>query len=427
MAASEENPEIGTIQDETGTLNELRIMPTDSVLERPSTLQAKRSQTPGVAEANTNIGNIFEKVWGFPVEGPSSSQEQVREPEIGHAGMHHGIAHRKFNSGNENKELELQKQIDKNQALIISQQKSFNLLLEKVDNLVKIIQPPQMTDNEQPSVTGYESVSDSDDDEGGRSRSMSPGPSHINTCNMNETRKMLLQMGGDFKKLESTGPKVDENLAEVVNAGISQPIDRKIASALCEKQVRPDNCTYLTVPKINKELWVSSSLYKSLKDNDRKFQTTQGYLTAGLVPLVKLMDHLLKTNQPKEFEMAKDAFQLLAYAHRDITNSRRSHIRPGINEKYKQLCNDNTPLTSNLLGDDLEIQLKSMDTMRKLSTEIGRGKQDFNHMRHQNRKRDYKGAPVVTKQTPSTNHFLWKRSRQNNQPAEKKRAKQFRK
>ena len=110
-------------------------------------------------------------------------------------------------------------------------------------------------------------------------------------------------MGGDFQKLESTGPKVDKNLhvAKVVNAGISQPIDRKIASTLCEKQVRPENCKFLMVQKINKELWVSSSMYKSLKDNDRKFQTTQSYLTAGLVLLVNLMDHLFKTNQPKEF------------------------------------------------------------------------------------------------------------------------------
>ena len=136
------------------------------------------------------------------------------------------------------------------------------------------------------------------------------------------------------------------------------------------------------------------------------------------------MDHLLKTNQPTEFGMAKDTFQLLAYAHRDITNSRRHHIRPGINEKYKQLCNDNTPLTCNLLGDDLESQLKSMDTMRKLSTDIGRGKEDFNQTKSQIRKRDHRGAKVGTKyqQTQCTNHFLWKRGRQYNQPAERNRA-----
>ena len=127
-------------------------MPTDSALEKLTTLQVKRSQTAGVAETSTNMGNIFEKVQGLP--------------------------------------------------LIISQQRSFNLLLEKVDNLVKIVQPPQVTDNEQLSVTGYES--DSDVDEGVRSRSMSPGPGDVS--DMNETRKMLLQMGGDFQKLENTGP-----------------------------------------------------------------------------------------------------------------------------------------------------------------------------------------------------------------------------
>ena len=131
-------------------------------------------------------------------KGPSSAQQkQVRKPEIGRAEMHQGNAHRNSNSASVNIEGDLQKQIDKNQALIISQQRSFNLLLEKVDNLVKIIQPPQVTDNEQLSVTGYES--DSDVDEGVRSRSMSPGPNHVS--DMNETRKMLLQNGWRFPEI----------------------------------------------------------------------------------------------------------------------------------------------------------------------------------------------------------------------------------
>ena len=46
--------------------------------------------------------------------------------------------------------------------------------------------------------------------------------------------------------------------------------------------------------------------------------------------------------------------------------------------------------------------------MRKLSTDIGRGKQDFNQTKRQIRKRDHRGATVGTKyqQTQSTNHFF---------------------
>ena len=113
MAASQENYDIGSMQGEINTLNELRIMPTDSVLEKLTTLQVKRSQTAGVAETSTNMGNIFEKVRGLPIEGPSyAQQKQVRKPEIGRAEMHQGNAHRNSISASLNIEGDLQKQID---------------------------------------------------------------------------------------------------------------------------------------------------------------------------------------------------------------------------------------------------------------------------------------------------------------------------
>ena len=41
-------------------------------------------------------------------------------------------------------------------------------------------------------------------------------------------------------------------------------------------------------------------------------------MSQGLIPLVSLMDKLLETDQAEEFRLAKESFQLLAYAHRDI-------------------------------------------------------------------------------------------------------------
>lgn len=103
------------------------------------------------------------------------------------------------------------------------------------------------------------------------------------------------------------------------------------------KEIRSENCSFLVVPKINKDLCIGLSLHKPIKEQDKKFHTTQGYITAGMIPLVKLMDCLLNTNQYKEFEMTKDCFQLLAYAHRDVTNLRGQQIKPGINSKYQHL------------------------------------------------------------------------------------------
>ena len=37
-------------------------------------------------------------------------------------------------------------------------------------------------------------------------------------------------------------------------------IDRNLAKGLCSKYKRPENCKALVVPKINKELWNTTSL-----------------------------------------------------------------------------------------------------------------------------------------------------------------------
>ena len=95
-------------------------------------------------------------------------------------------------------------------------------------------------------------------------------------------------------------------------------IDRNLAKELCSKYKRPENCKSLVVPKINKELWNTTSLAKTNKEQDRVYQTAQKYLNQGLIPLVQLIDNLLKKqNSENNFRLARDSLQLVAYAHRD--------------------------------------------------------------------------------------------------------------
>ena len=115
-----------------------------------------------------------------------------------------------------------------------------------------------------------------------------------------------------------------------------------MAKELCEKFVRPRNCEALVVPKINKELWNTSAFKKTTKDVDKCFQAAQRYMSQGFIPLVVLMDKLLETDQAEEFCLAKESFQLLAYAHKDIVNIRRQQLKGVVSDKYKQQCNDYT-------------------------------------------------------------------------------------
>ena len=304
-----------------------------------------------------------------------------------------------------------------NQQLLVQQQQTVNSLINKVDSLTKLVEKRNKT---QPMICGsstppvdnecnkrkrtYHVLSDSDiEDISSESQGEDNSDSECLSDNSSQAAKisrvverqkvssdhnnkavisgssnmkLLQEMGNEFDKLEAVGPKVNDTLSKVVNSGIRAQIDRNVAKELAAKYDRPENCEALKVPRVNKELWNTSSFAKQTKEMDKSFQTTQKYLNQGLVPLVMLMNKMLSTENTEDFRLARDAFQLLAYAHRDMSNLRRQLIKSVVADKYKQLCNDSTAVTDNLLGDELEKQVKTVDEMRKVGQNISKYKTD---------------------------------------------------
>ena len=305
-----------------------------------------------------------------------------------------------------------QQQLMLNHQIMLQQQQTVNSLIGKVESLEKRVDNKEKTSektvsntqitqgklNSLPkhraynshaiSDTSIEDVSSASERSGEESdgysseedanQPLSVGADNLTTnlvpkdkVKITSNMDLLREMGKGFENLETCGSKVNDTLANVVDSGIRAQIDRSLAKEACNKYARPENCQALRVPKINKELWNTSSLAKATKEQDKAFQTTQKYLNQGLIPLVQLMDGLLKDeNAEQQFKLARDSFQLLAYAHRDMSNLRRQLVKSVVADKYKQLCNDSTPLTENLLGDELEKQIKTMDEMRKVGKDL---------------------------------------------------------
>ena len=298
-----------------------------------------------------------------------------------------------------------QQQVMLNHQLFIQQQQTVSALIGKVDGLAKLVENngekqkaseakreektrvKQLGTGKQSRKTHVLSDSDiedvssdsdfgySEDDEGQSDNSDLNASDKKDDKKDNETeasdlRKSLQNLAKELERNEAVGPNVDDTLSKIVNLGIRSVIDRKKSKELCETYVRPENCSGLVVPKINKELWNTSSLAKVIKDEDKEYQLAQRYVNQGMIPLVQLVENMLtETNMDKNFKLAKDALQLLTYAHRDMSNLRRQRIKTVVTEKYRPLCNESTPLTENLLGDELEKQIKTMDEMQK----VGKG------------------------------------------------------
>ena len=168
------------------------------------------------------------------------------------------------------------------------------------------------------------------------------------------------------------GEKVNDSLAKSVNRGISSNFSIKSALEFAEIYKSPENCEFLRVPKLNEELFFEDSIASRFKKNDSVLQKTQSLLTKGMIPLVKMMNKLMEKEDDNSdiFDLATDSLQLLAYTHRDISNVRRKFLKPAVAKKYKRLCSSNVSLTSCLLGDDLEKQLKSINEHKKIGAQM---------------------------------------------------------
>lgn len=356
-----------------------------------------------------------------------------------------------------------QQQIMLNAQLFLQQQQTVNTLIGKVDGLTKLVEnrgeqtvtPDENTrirqltrkdvirqkthvmsdsdahddsstseDGDSDSETGYADKSDGEDNSSVlQNKQTQP--------EVSENMKMLMELGKEFERAETVGKKVDDTLSKVVDSGIRSMIDRNLAKELCGKYDRPENCKALVVPKINKELWNTTSLAKVSKEKDKMLQTAQKYLNQGLIPLVQLTEKLLPGDQSL-FKLARDSIQLIAYAHRDISNIRRQQLKAVVADKYKPLCHDSTPLTENLLGDDLEKQIKTMDEMRKVGKDLTKNKPEKRKRRHQDSydksskypKYGYSGYNNYSGYNKEKSSFLEKKSRFNNKPGQHKKKNQ---
>ncbi|CAC5379686.1 unnamed protein product [Mytilus coruscus] len=182
-----------------------------------------------------------------------------------------------------------------------------------------------------------------------------------------------------LSKKPKLGLYVHSEIAYIVNQGSESTVDHrsKEVQELLEKYVRPENCDYLEVPKVNKVPWTSKETDKRLKDSDHNFQKTQGYLVNGMIPLVLLMDKSLKSSSEESeenFELALDSLNMLLYAHRDLSSQRKRLLTLALDKKYSVISNEGEKISAKYLfgeQEDLEKRMKEIDDRVKLAKMIG--------------------------------------------------------
>lgn len=155
------------------------------------------------------------------------------------------------------------------------------------------------------------------------------------------------------------GPAISQSLADLINTACTSQC--KLDNITSKYKV-PSNCDMACSPAINNEVWkVMSNRGQSY---DKCFCDIQNLLATGLVPVMKLIEivrPLIKGNDEAK-TLFSDIITLFGQVQYNLSLRRRYMIRPNLKKKYQDLCNINTPISTQLFGDQIAKKIKELDT-----------------------------------------------------------------
>ncbi|CAB4005586.1 Tyrosine- kinase Tec [Paramuricea clavata] len=169
---------------------------------------------------------------------------------------------------------------------------------------------------------------------------------------------------------EQLGPDVSEKLAQVINKTLRSKLSEEKLKEKQNAYPRPQNCESLETTRVNPEIW--AQLQSSTRSRDIRLQKVQSLLLKGLLPLVQLLENCRQsddrsTDKGKIIKPALDSVSLVAQANVELNSLRRALIKPGLNEKFQQICGDHVPITTLLFGDDVAKTLQDIASTNRVS------------------------------------------------------------
>lgn len=198
--------------------------------------------------------------------------------------------------------------------------------------------------------------------------------------------ELLETIASELNDEEKLGEKVRERLAGIVNGRFKSKLAADVQKSKFEAYNRPENCPQLVVPSVNPEIW--SKLPQEAIKTDLKLQHIQRSVikaaTAStraaellLGPLAAILKRCAKHGPITQEDYGKqldaavrgctDSIALCGHASREISLRRRMRIKPHLNKQFARICDESTPITSHLFGDNLPATLKEVKDTDRIS------------------------------------------------------------
>ena len=267
------------------------------------------------------------------------------------------------------------KSLDNIQAQIDALTSKISPVIDFISQMVESEMADEDVDSNDPEP--LEEIHNNNSEEGEIIEPVAPATSHtkLQEDPKDSNLSMLHKLSQNLKTKEKIDPPVSDELASIVNDLMSNGVSEETLKDQKEKHNRPENCTYLTVPKVNEEIWHHAN--EDFRSKDIKLQRIQHNLVKGTTVIVQLMNKTLAAVQnnvavsrSELLDGFSDAISLLTSANYEINTRRKELWKPEVDLTYKSLCTANKPVTTFLFGDNLSQKVKEMTDAKKVHSNI---------------------------------------------------------
>ena len=217
--------------------------------------------------------------------------------------------------------------------------------------------------------------------------SSEPGATTDSQTDVND--ELLTELSAGLIEDEKKGPKVTKQLADIVNKRWAKKLAPEKITSILEKYSQPENCSEVTVTRVNPEIW--APLNAAQRKADLRMANLQQALQKATFATVMTTDKLLgMKNDPKNTSLQfnelitnnVDVVALLGHAAHELSHLRREKLKPALKPAYHALCSSETLTASTkyLFGDDLAKQIRDAKETNRIGNAVGSSKNDYRPM-----------------------------------------------
>ena len=190
---------------------------------------------------------------------------------------------------------------------------------------------------------------------------------------------IFTQLQSDYVQEDKTDVNIHDDVATTINKMLQSPANDEAIKTRVERHVRPENCEFMQVPKLNPEVW--NGLPGIVRGDDASLQGIEENVIRSTIPIAKVINTLFDIHNndrdANELDLAsliKDLSDSVAFsgdAHFDILKMRKAKIKPSLPKDMQKLCSTNVDSSATLLfGENLGQTLKTIQDANKLSMDI---------------------------------------------------------